>query len=40
MKRFIAQNVETLIARKILADDPEPYSTITVDADENGLKAV
>ena len=40
LKRFIAQNVETLIARKILADDPEPYSTITVDADENGLKAV
>ena len=40
LKRFIAQNVETLIARKILADDPEPYSTIIVDADENGLKAV
>ena len=38
LKRFIAQNVETLIARKILADDPAPYSTLTVDADEKGLK--
>ncbi|MBO4563560.1 MAG: AAA family ATPase, partial [Clostridia bacterium] len=37
LKRFIAQNVETLLARKILADDPAPYSTLTVDADENGL---
>ena len=37
LKRFIAQNVETLLARKILADDPEPYTTLTVDADENGL---
>ena len=38
LKRFIAQNVETLLARKILADDPAPYSTLTVDADEKGLK--
>ena len=38
LKRFIAQNVETLLARKILADDPAPYSTLTVDADETGLK--
>lgn len=37
LKRFIAQNVETLLARRILADDPAPYSTLTVDADENGL---
>ena len=37
LKRFIAQNVETLLARRILADDPSPYSTLTVDADENGL---
>ena len=38
LKRFIAQNVETMLARKILADDPEPYSTLTVDADESGLR--
>ncbi|MBO4385300.1 MAG: ATP-dependent chaperone ClpB [Clostridia bacterium] len=38
LKRFIGQNVETLLARKILADDPAPYSTLTVDADETGLK--
>ncbi|MBR4657886.1 MAG: ATP-dependent chaperone ClpB [Clostridia bacterium] len=38
LKRYIAQNVETMLARKILADDPAPYSTLTVDADENGLK--
>ncbi|MBR5714726.1 MAG: ATP-dependent chaperone ClpB [Clostridia bacterium] len=37
LKRFIAQNVETLLARRILADNPAPYSTLTVDADENGL---
>ena len=37
LKRFISQNVETLLAKKILADDPAPYSTLTVDADENGL---
>ena len=40
LKRFIAQNVETLLARKILSSDPEPYSTLTVDADENGLKII
>ena len=38
LKRFIGQNVETLLARKILADDPAPYSTLTVDADDTGLK--
>ena len=37
LKRFISQNVETLLARKILAEDPAPYSTLTVDADEKGL---
>jgi ATP-dependent Clp protease ATP-binding subunit ClpB len=40
LKRFIAQNVETMLARKILADDPEPYSVLRVDADENGLTVV
>ena len=38
LKRFIGQNVETLLARKILKDNPEPYSTLTVDADDTGLK--
>ena len=37
LKRFIAQNVETMLARKILADDPEPYSVLRVDADENHM---
>ena len=40
LKRFIGRHVETLLARKILAEDPEPYSTLTVDADENGLKII
>ncbi len=35
MKRFLQSRVETLIARKILADDAAPNSTITVDV-ENG----
>lgn len=37
LKRFIQANVETLIAKKLLAADPQPYSVITVDVDENGL---
>ena len=35
LKRYIQQKVETLVARHILADDPAPGETITVDA-ENG----
>ena len=35
LKRFISSKVETLVARTIIADDPEPDSTVTVDA-ENG----
>lgn len=35
LKRFIQSSLETMIAKKIIADDLEPYSTITVDcADE------
>lgn len=37
LKRFIQANVETLIAKKLLAADPQPYSVITVDVDKNGL---
>ena len=39
LKRYIQQNVETLIAKKLLSCDPAPYSILTVDADENGLTA-
>ena len=35
LKRYIQQKVETLVARHILADDPAPGETITLDA-ENG----
>ena len=35
LKRYIQQKVETLVARHILADDPAPGESITVDA-ENG----
>ena len=31
LKRFIQQNIETLLARKILADDPKPGTALTVD---------
>ena len=37
LKRFIAQHVENMLARKILTDNPEPYSTLVVDADDAGL---
>ena len=35
LKRYIQQKVETLVARHIIADDPAPGETLTVDA-ENG----
>ncbi len=37
LKRFIQHNVETMLARKIIADEYLPNSVVTVDADENGL---
>lgn len=37
LKRFISQYVETLIAKKIIAEDLRPNSVLVVDADENGL---
>ncbi|MBP3918880.1 MAG: ATP-dependent chaperone ClpB [Clostridia bacterium] len=35
LKRYIQSKVETLVARTIIADDPAPETTITVDA-QNG----
>ncbi|WP_367924501.1 ATP-dependent chaperone ClpB [uncultured Ruthenibacterium sp.] len=35
LKRYIQQKVETLVARHIIADDPAPGETLTVDA-KNG----
>ena len=35
LKRFIQSRVETLVAREIIARDPMPGTTLTVDA-ENG----
>ena len=37
LKRFIQSKVETLIARKIIADDIEPYSTLCVDLADGAL---
>ncbi len=37
LKRFIQSNIETLVARKIIADDPVPGTTMTVDYDGNRL---
>ena len=37
LKRYIQANVETLVGRLIIKDDPEPDSVIKIDADETGL---
>ena len=37
LKRFIQSKLETMIAKKIIADDLEPYSTITVDCENGAL---
>ena len=39
LKRFIQSNLETLIARKIIAEDLAPDTVITVDDDGKELKA-
>ena len=36
LKRYLQSRVETLIARRIIAGDVEPGTTLTVDVDENG----
>ncbi|MBD5139332.1 MAG: ATP-dependent chaperone ClpB [Ruminococcus sp.] len=37
LKRFIQRKLETMIARKIISDSAEPYSTLKVDFDGNDL---
>ena len=36
LKRLVQRHVETLLARKIIADEVEPGTMLTVDVDENG----
>ena len=36
LKRLVQRHVETLLARKIIADEVEPGTTLTVDVDEKG----
>ena len=36
LKRLVQRHVETLLARKIIADEVEPGTTLTLDVDENG----
>jgi len=36
LKRLVQRHVETLLARKIISDEVEPGTTLTVDVDENG----
>ena len=39
LKRFIQQKLETLMARKMIAEDLEPGTEIVIDYDGRGLKA-
>ena len=39
LKRFIQSNIETLVARKIISEDPTPGTVITIDYDGTGLVA-
>ncbi|MEE1188110.1 MAG: ATP-dependent chaperone ClpB [Acutalibacteraceae bacterium] len=39
LKRFIQSNIETLVARKIISEDPTPGTVITIDYDGSGLVA-
>ena len=40
LKRFLQGKLETLIAKKIISDDPEPQSLLTVDVGADGLYIV
>ena len=40
LRRFISRSCETLIARKIIADDPAPGTVITIDLKDNELCAL
>jgi ATP-dependent Clp protease ATP-binding subunit ClpA len=35
LKRLVQRHVETLLARKIIADQVQPGAVLTVDVDEN-----
>jgi ATP-dependent Clp protease ATP-binding subunit ClpB len=37
LKRYLQSKVETLLARKIIATDVAPDTTLVIDRDENGL---
>ena len=37
LKRFIQSSLETMIAKKIIADDVAPYTTLTVDYENGSL---
>ncbi len=37
LKRFLQSKLETLLARKLIADDPAPDTVLTADRNENGL---
>lgn len=37
LKRYIQRKLETLIAREMIGNDPEPYSTLRVDSDGNTM---
>ena len=39
LKRYLQSQVETLIARKIIAEDPKPDSVITIDVQNDALTA-
>jgi len=38
LKRFLQSNVETLLARTVIAEDPAPDTVLKVTADDEGLK--
>ena len=40
LKRYMQSHLETMLARKIVAGDILPGQTVTVDAEENGLKVL
>lgn len=37
LKRYIQSTLETMLAKKIIADEIEPYSTVKIDCDGNSL---
>ena len=37
LKRYIQSKLETMLAKKIIADEIEPYSTVTVDCENDAL---